>query len=381
MNSSQTLDAENLKALIDERSLTRSQVSRAAGISESYLSRIINGHIRVNRPRLIESLAESLGVEPDELMRGGQVVAVRVAAPPHLWSAPFFNVESGGGDDGVPRFELLEVDQAFTGAESLEALRRGDADLALAFETPLSLTGDSDVVPLGSICAGPDFVRLLLHRDSPLLEEFERLAPGDLPGRAADRGSDLPERWRCRPTAAIHGQTIAADYLRHLEQKLPDLERVLLVPPCCGRKRWQDDQGLPLHLILIWEPVASAIVAATGGEFVDVFDAFADRLPTMWLPRPAEYQLLISLERPLSKHRLHTLIIDLHAAVLGMNHFIGSSKLVLGNQPVFDRLIATLGEDVDDGAAPQVRPRLVRRLAATTFRLRIRPEPFTRGLL
>lgn len=375
-----TLDPQSLRELIAERDISRGELSKAAGISESYLSRIVNERIRISKPELIGKLAESLEVDPGELLRERRESPVRVAAPPHLWSAPFLNLPAGSGETRHG-FAVLATDQSYTGADALLALRRGDADLALAFETPLSLTDDSDVAPLGSICAGSDFVRLLIHRQSPLLEEFEGLA-SKAPSSLEDvAGPELPESWRRRPTAAIHGQTVAVDYLQHLERRLPALERVRLVDRQPDRPRWQDDTGEPLHLVLIWEPVASAVVSASGGQFVDVFDAFAGRLPTMLLPSPAEYQLLISLERRLTAGRLGTLIRDLHTAVKRMNHFIGSARLILGNQPVVDRLLASLGDEVENGYRADLRSRLVRRLSGLEFQLRIRPEIFTRGLI
>lgn len=374
------LDPQSLRELIAERDISRGELSKAAGISESYLSRIVNEKIRISKPELIGKLAQSLAVDPGDLVRGWRENPVRVAAPPHLWSAPFLNLPAGAKAAGHG-FDVLSTNQSYTGADALHALRRGDADLALAFETPLSLTDDSDVVPLGSICTGSDFVRLLIHRQSPLLEEFERLASKAPSSLEDDSGPELPDTWRERPTAAIHGHTIAVDYLQHLETRLPALERVRLVERRAGAELWQDDAGRPLHLVLIWEPVASAVVSASEGQFVDVFDAFAGRLPTMLLPSPAEYQLLVSLERRLAASRLTSLIGDLHTAVKRMNHFIGSARLILGNQPVVDRLVASLGDTVEPRHRSDLRQRLVHRLAGLEFQLRIRPEIFTKGLL
>lgn len=375
-----TLDPQSLRELIAERDISRGELSKAAGISESYLSRIVNEKIRISKPELIGKLADSLEVDPGELVRGRRGTPVRVAAPPHLWSAPFLNLPTGaqGARHG---FDVLATDQSYTGADALLALRRGDADLALAFETPLSLSDDSDVAPLGSICTGSDFVRLLIHRQSPLLEEFERLASKAPSSLEDDSGPELADGWRRRPTATIHGHTVAVDYLQHLERRLPALERVRLVEHQSSGELWQDEAGRPLHLILIWEPVASAVVSSSKGQFVDVFDVFAGRLPTMLLPSPAEYQLLVSLERRLSASRLGTLIRDLHTAVKRMNHFIGSARLILGNQPVIDRLIASLGDDVEAHHLSDLRRRLVRRLSGLEFQFRIRPEIFTKGLI
>jgi len=374
------LNPDRVQELMDQREMSRRELCDESGISESYLSRIFNRRIRATNPEMIERFAEALGVEPGELTSRPETPPVRVAAPPHLWSAPFLNRAERNGN-GPPPFEVLEGDQGFTGGDALAALRRGASDLALAFETPLDMTDDSDVAVLGSICAGSDYVRLLVRRGSPLLEDLRRFDSDGVLGPRGDRspaGDDRDDP--CEPTAVVHGETIAVEYLRHLEETMPSLDRVRLVTPDAGRP-WLGGDGRPVHLILIWEPMASAIVAASAGEMVDVFDALEDRLPLSWLPRPAEYQLLVSQTRRVGEVRLRQVVRDLQAAVLEMNHYIGKSRLVLQSQPVIDRLIQTLPYALDDAARAQVRQLLARRLGQVRFRLRLWPEMVTGGFL
>lgn len=377
MEPSHPLNPDRVQELMGRREMSRQELCSETGISESYLSRIFNRRIQVTKAALIARFAEALGVDAGVLTTRPEAPILRVAVPPHLWSAPFLNrsEEDGAGSHGL---EILEGDQSFTGGDALAALRRGAADLALSFETPLDMTDDSDVLILGAICAGTDYVRLLMRRDSPLLGEFKRFdTEGALPEAPE---AELPAAEDAEPIAAIHGETIAVEYLRRLEEQVPGLDRLRLAEPDPERP-WLDRAGRRFHMILIWEPVASAIVAAASDAFVDVFDALPGRLPSVWLPPPADYQLLISQARPLPGPRLRQLVKDLQAVVLEMNHYIGKSRLVLHSQPVIDRLVGTLPYTMNDVARARLRRLLTRRLGDLRFHLRLRPEVITTGLL
>ncbi len=379
------LNPDAVRGLMARRTLGRAELCRRAGISPSYLSRILNARVKVRSLPIIESLARVLEVEPGTLMTEPGATAVRIAAPPHLWSAPFLNLGNGGEDRNGSRFAVAGADQSFTGNDALAALRSGDAELALAFQTPVAIAADARVVALGSICTGNDYVRLLIHRRSPLLRPFERFA-ANRAAAAALRPPDLQREsgggaeWQRRPTACFHAETIAGDYVQHLENRLPELEQVRPLEPDPARP-WLDAEGRPFHLIVTWEPIAAAIVASSDGEIVDVFDALDGELPTAWLPRLAEYQMLISRDSRLRKEELRRLIRDVHDAVRQVNHLISKSRIVLQHQPVIDRLIASLSFETTAQARSTLRQLLTRRLGRMRFQARIRPEIVTTGLL
>jgi transcriptional regulator with XRE-family HTH domain len=374
------LSPDALRAAMTAHQVTRTSLCQRAGISPSYLSRILSGKAPVTEPALMERFAAALAVEPERLRSRGLSAAVRIAASPHLWSAPLLNLD----DAAPPLFSVLASDQSATGHDSLLALRHGSADLALAFETPLSMTEAADVLTLGSLCAGTDYVRLLVHRASPLLRRIETLLRRELPppreGDPGDRAAALPRSWQRAPTLSVREETIVGDYLLHLEQNLSGLEEVRTVSADAARP-WLDTTGAPIHLILTWEPLAAGIVAASGQHLVDLFAEFDGDLPVRWLPRPVEYQILASRHRSWSPERWRDTVGGLAGAAKAMNHLGRKSRLVLQSQPVIGRLARTLPFALTGAAESIFRRLLAQRLAATRFQLRLWPEVFTSGLV
>src|ERR1700728_1911383 len=96
----QSLNPEMIRAQMVEHGVTRSMLCTGAGISTSYLSRIINGKVPVTDAALVRRLAAALGVEPALLTASASAAPVRLAVAPHLWSAPLLNTPTGTSSDG-----------------------------------------------------------------------------------------------------------------------------------------------------------------------------------------------------------------------------------------------------------------------------------------
>jgi transcriptional regulator with XRE-family HTH domain len=387
----QAMKAEIVKTLMAEHVVTRSALCQRAGVSPSYLSRILNGKVLVTDASLVKRLAAALGAEPERLLGSGAAAPVRVAVSPHLWSAPLLNTPGGAGHGDDALFTVLEGDPSATGHEALTRLRRGTAEVALAFETPLNMTEAADVLTLGSICAGTDHVRLLVHRRSPLLRRFEELLcggaaqPGAPPPPAAERSAE----WTCKapssgwleaPTISLREETIVGDFLQQLEDNIGGFESIRPVAADAARP-WLGQEGDPIHAILTWEPIASAVIAASGRCFIDIFADFAGRLPTRVLPRFAEYRVLLSRHRPLPSERLHEVVRGLADATRAMNHLSGKSRVILKSQPVIGRLADTLPFPLPAPARDAFCDLIAERLARTRFQVRLWPEAVTSGLL
>ncbi len=63
------VDGTRLRRLRRERALSQRDLSRATGVAYDTISRLESGKQRA-QPRTIRKLAEALGVEPHELMKG-----------------------------------------------------------------------------------------------------------------------------------------------------------------------------------------------------------------------------------------------------------------------------------------------------------------------
>ena len=63
------VDSARLRRLRRERALSQRELSRMTGIAFDTISRLETGKQRA-QPRTIRKLAEALGVEPRELMKG-----------------------------------------------------------------------------------------------------------------------------------------------------------------------------------------------------------------------------------------------------------------------------------------------------------------------
>jgi transcriptional regulator with XRE-family HTH domain len=64
------VDAVRLRELRRERALSQEDLERTTGIAQSTLSALERGK-RDAQPRTVRKLAEAFGVEPRELMKGG----------------------------------------------------------------------------------------------------------------------------------------------------------------------------------------------------------------------------------------------------------------------------------------------------------------------
>jgi transcriptional regulator with XRE-family HTH domain len=71
MSGYQTIDAEKLKALRQERMLSQRDLARAIGSIQATISELERGR-RKAQPRTVRKLAEVLGVEPRELVVGDE---------------------------------------------------------------------------------------------------------------------------------------------------------------------------------------------------------------------------------------------------------------------------------------------------------------------
>lgn len=65
----QSIDGDKLKALRQERMLSQRDLAQAIGSVQATISAIERG-TRTARPRTVRRLAEALGVEPRELLKG-----------------------------------------------------------------------------------------------------------------------------------------------------------------------------------------------------------------------------------------------------------------------------------------------------------------------
>ena len=63
------VDVSKMKALRQERVLSQRELAHMAGLTQMTVWRLENGH-RDARPGTIRKLAQVLGVEPKELMKG-----------------------------------------------------------------------------------------------------------------------------------------------------------------------------------------------------------------------------------------------------------------------------------------------------------------------
>jgi transcriptional regulator with XRE-family HTH domain len=63
------VDGERLRRLRRERALSQRDLTRMTGIAFDTISRLETGKQRA-QPRTIRKLADALGVEPNELMKG-----------------------------------------------------------------------------------------------------------------------------------------------------------------------------------------------------------------------------------------------------------------------------------------------------------------------
>lgn len=64
------VDVARLKELRRERVFSQRELARTAGVTHATVWRLENG-FQEAQPRTIRKLAEALGVEPKELLRGG----------------------------------------------------------------------------------------------------------------------------------------------------------------------------------------------------------------------------------------------------------------------------------------------------------------------
>jgi transcriptional regulator with XRE-family HTH domain len=389
------LNPEIVKVQMMEQGVTRSMLCAGAGISASYLSRIINGKVPVTDVSLVRRLAAALSVEPALLTASTGTVPVRLAVAPHLWSAPLLNAAAGSTTASKTLFTILESDPSATGHNALTRMRQGTAEMALAFETPLNMTEAADILTLGSVCSGTDYVRLLIHRASPLLRRFEPLLCGEAalrpsPPSASAAGRRVPEpaalapppaaEWAATPTISLREETIVGDYLQQLEAQVEGFDSIRPVAADAARP-WLSQGGDPIHAILTWEPIASAINAASDCSFVDLFAELAGRIPNRLLPRPTEYRILLSRHRPPAAERLREAIRGLADATQAMNHLSGKSRVILKSQPVIARLADSLPFRLPPAARELFCDLIAQRLAATRFHVRLWPEAVTGGLL
>jgi transcriptional regulator with XRE-family HTH domain len=71
MNRFTKVDGTNLRTLRKERALSQRDLARVSGVGPVTISELERG-VREAQPRTIRKLAEALGVEPKELMKGKQ---------------------------------------------------------------------------------------------------------------------------------------------------------------------------------------------------------------------------------------------------------------------------------------------------------------------
>jgi transcriptional regulator with XRE-family HTH domain len=66
------IDGEKLQKLRLERFWSRDELSAKAGIHRDHIGRLERGEGGKSRPPTVRKLAEALGVDPNELLKGGE---------------------------------------------------------------------------------------------------------------------------------------------------------------------------------------------------------------------------------------------------------------------------------------------------------------------
>lgn len=350
-----------------ECGLLQVELAERVGVSPSYVSRIMNGRVELSNPEVIDRIAGALGVTSESVTGGRSSDPVRVAVPPHLWSAPLLLLVQGEASaGGRVRLEIQPGDQSFTGRAAVAALRAGLCDLALGFRPAVEATDDTDLLALGSLCAGTDYLRLLVRSGSGLL----RRIGGD---EAAARGG--VEQGRLR--VGFEDGTIASEYVRRLEDLIPEFRDAVLVE----REDWLDvaGSGEGVDVVVTWDPVASALTSIGERKLVDVLDRFGPALPRAWLPDLAEYHVYLRRGEA-EPARVRSLIGALNEAVIRLNHLVRQPRMVLEKHPLLDHYVDSV-RSIPGWDEARLRAITADHLRTARFQLRLRPELITAQLL
>lgn len=363
-----SLERSTVEALMKAKALDRADLCAKLGVSQSYLSRLLNHHVPLS-PRILSELARVLQAKPESLVGVEERSQLRVAIPPHLWSAPLLNAELAGrslswrGD--LPRGAL------FTGRDAVDGLRRGGSDAALAFDAALESLDDSRVAVLGSICIDRRCVRLLVRR-GPLLEHLVRSGCTATAHGSPYLGAPV--------TIAFRPDTIAGSYVRSLERTWfqgVDLDQVQ--PQ--REAPWLDATGRPLDAIVTWDPLASALVAKCEGELVDLFDELGAAMPEAGLPSLAEYKILLDRGYPITRDDLRLFVRDLNDVLREFNHYARGPKMTLQKQPFLECLCNGVEFRLEPAQRRFLERLLAEHVRSVGFELRLRPETVTSEFL